>query len=220
MRNLTNILGFPADRSHVFRLAGRRYRVKASGEQIIELAIEMLKHIEAKQPLMPLRSKIRTLRVKHCTAILAHLVEATTDHRLRLIAIWLRGQCGGHIGTQVLARFAGDKDERTRAAVAKALQRLNDWTVLRVMSTDDTSERVRRLASPRVYRAFGTRLHDYAQCVTPIPVFRHERFLYLSPLLELQKHSRIKSAELIRRILERIRHLVSGGNPRTPPEDR
>lgn len=212
MRFLRPLLGFPLESSHKFRLVGRTHRVGPSGVKALRLAVEILTFTEANRSLLPLRTKIRAVRMTNCKAALTHLVEATPDPRLRRIAIWLRGQCGGYIGTEVLAQFAGDDDHRIRAAVAKSLQRMSAWTLLRDISCGDSSERVRRLASPRVSRDFSTRLHQYTERVLPIPIPPHNRFLYLSPLLNLYNPIRIKSTELIRMFLERIREMVRGGN--------
>ena len=208
-------LGVTVDRSHVFQLRGQSYRVRGSGLQAIELAFEILRYVQAKQSLLPLRSKIRGLRLKSCTAAIAYMIEATTDRRLRLIAIWLRGQCHGHIGISVIAKFAADNDVRTRMAVAKALRNLNEWSVLRMMATYDHSERVRRLASPRSTEVFSARLGEFTKSVASNCVSRHRRFLYVSPLFEMQAPARRKSAEFIRQVLDRIRSLVHGKDAST-----
>lgn len=90
---------------------------------------------------------------------------------------------------------------------------MNAWTILGGMSTNDESNRVRRLASPRPHRRFGARLQEYVESVVPIPAFRRSRFLFLSPSLNLQKRIRIKSTERIRQLLEHIRQLVGRGRP-------
>ena len=186
-------IGFPVFSWHCFRVHRRWYRVGTEGVKAVTLAAEILRLVESRQSLLPLRARIRAMRMKDCKAALAHLVQATPDRRLRLIAIWLRGQCGGYIGAEIIANFARDDDERTRVAVVKALQRMRDWNVLELVSVNDASERVHRLALPRVPRNFTTRLHKYAENVSPIAVCPRPRFLYLSPLLDLHKPLRTRS---------------------------
>jgi hypothetical protein len=78
------------------------------------------------------------------------------------------------------------------------------------MAEDDPSERVRRLASPRVRGSFSSRLHTYSGTLTPIPPSMRPRYLVLSPFFELHRPIRRKSHELIRAMLERIQRLVRG----------
>jgi hypothetical protein len=212
MPEFSHYVGCLLDSGHTFKLGGRKYLVRSAGVQAVTLAIQMLWRVEGKSSLMPLRAEIRALTAKNCSAVLTHLIEVADDRRLRIIAIWLRGRCRGHIGTHVIAGFAHYPDERTRVAVAKALRQLNDWNVLRDMSTDDESARVRRLASPRNKRAFRTRLVEYSENVAPTPIGRPHRFLYLSPSFVIQQSKRIRSVQLIREVLERIRYLVHGGD--------
>lgn len=66
--------------------------------QAIKLAVTILWMTEHKRSLFSLRRDLRAMRKSRCRAALTHLIEVTTNDRLRLIAIWMRGQCGGYQG--------------------------------------------------------------------------------------------------------------------------
>jgi len=84
--------------------------------------------------LFALRGEIRTVRKTQCKAVLTHLVNVTTNGKLRLIAIWLRGQCGGYLGKKAIAKLPSADSEAVRLKVAGALQRMSDWSTLKQIS--------------------------------------------------------------------------------------
>jgi hypothetical protein len=74
-----------------------------------------------------LRPQIRQVQAIDATPVLCLVVERTDDPTLRILAIWLRGRCGGSLGTSSLAAFATAADDRTRKEVARALKRMGAW---------------------------------------------------------------------------------------------
>lgn len=213
--NLNEVAGFNASnwRTKV-NLGGVRYRINPAGVQAIKLAVTILWMTEHKRSLFSLRRDLRAMRKSRCRAALTHLIEVTTNDRLRLIAIWMRGQCGGYLGTEVLAKLSVVDAEAVRLKVARAMQRMSGWSVLERMSVCDPSLRVRRLASSREPSEFHSRLRDYVNKSTSLPVVAKDtapgRELYVATDFEFAKRMAPKSVEYIREVLDRIRFLVRG----------
>ena len=208
MLPLSKLAGFPVDASHKFRINGQSYRLNESGAKAIVLAVELLHRRASLQSLLPLRSEIRSVELGNCKAALSYLIEMTSNHDLRVIAIWLRGRCGGYVGSQTIAKFAQSEEERIRFLAAKAMQSMGVWSTLATMARNDPSERVRRIAAPRPPRKFRDRLCNFSKNVEPIPHSPKQRELFWSTLIDLRNPVRKKSVDFIRRLLERIRNMV------------
>jgi hypothetical protein len=213
--NLDEVVGFNASNWRATFYIGRvRYRIRPEGLVAIKLAVEILWMTQQKRPLFSLRSDIRAVQKTLCKAALTHLIKVTTNEELRLIAIWLRGLCGGYLGTEVLAKLSNADSEAVRLKVAGALQRMSGWSVLERMNASDPSPRVRRRASSRVPREFHSRLRQYVDKSQPLPfVAKHtsrDREVYIATDLEFKQPKGPKSVEFIRSVLERIRFLVRG----------
>ena len=149
--------GFPANRDYCFRLRGRRYRVGSSGIRTLKLLTKIHDSCATCRDLswlFRLRNHIREVQALHSRSVLSLVVERTEDPTLRLLAIWLRGRCGGSLGTSSLAKFATHPDEQTRKEVARALKRMGDWVQLRELADDEPNARVRRMATPRPTRSY------------------------------------------------------------------
>lgn len=208
MAPLSNLAGFPVEASHQFRINGQSFRLNASGVKAIELAVELHYRRTSLQSLLPMRSKIRDVEFDSCKAALSYLIEMTSNNNLRVIAIWLRGRCGGYVGTQTIAKFAQSEDERMRYLAAKAMQSMGVWSTLASMAKNDPSERVRRIAATRPPRKFRERLCDFSKNVESIPHPPKQPDLFWSSRIDVRNPMRTKSVEFIRRLLERIRNLV------------
>lgn len=198
-------------RSYSFQLSDSRsdsrYRFGSSGaEQLIN---DMVRSVGEGQSLFRFRERVRALRTQRCNAALSYLIEIAPVQQSRLFAIWLRGRCGGYIGTGVLERYAFDDDERIRRAVAKALQNMSGWSILSKMARNDPSPRVRRLASPPLRQSFNDRLNRFSGDLSPIKISSSPASFYLSPDVRLRHPVLAKSAEAIRRILSHIKLLVN-----------
>ena len=213
--DLDEVAGFNASNWRTMIRIGRvRYRIRPEGVVAIKLAVEIWRMTEQNRPLFALRNDIRAVRKTLCKAALMHLIKVTKNEKLRLIAIWLRGQCGGYVGTEILAELSTADAEVVRLKVAGALQRMSGWGVLERMSASDPSLRVRRLASSREPRTFHSRLREYVDKSTLLPVVAKDtalvRDLYVATDFELTQPKAPKSVEFIRQVLERIRFLVRG----------
>lgn len=206
----TRLAGFPVNRMHIFYLDGRRYQVGVAGVHAVCLALKIRERAKHHQSLIPLRDEIRTVRRSKCRATLAYLIEFALDSQLQLIAIWLRGLCGGYVGTSAIAKYADAPNERVRAAVAGALQRLSAWALLETMSTNDQADHVRRIAAQRRRRQFNARLRRFTGNVRTIPCDYSPRQLYESRAVDVYSVHPPKPVTWIRQILERIRRLVHG----------
>ena len=205
--------GFPAKRDFCFRLRGRRYCVGSSGKRTLKLLTEFYGTATAcadpSWP-FPLREKIRQVQALNWRSVLSYVVQLTHDPTLRLLAIWLRGRCGGSLGTSSLARFAAHRDDQTRKEVARALKRMGAWVQLREIADNDTSERIRRMATMQPLRPYRDRLADFSNRLPRLEVTSVKRPLFLSPELDVRQGRPPKSRSVIRMILERIHRLVAG----------
>jgi hypothetical protein len=159
------------------------------------------------------RELIRQAQALGRKRIISWVIETTKDPALRTLAIWLRGRWGGTLGIKSVAAFAKHRDEQTRKEVARALRRLGAWVELREMAESDLSERVRRMATPRLARPFEGRLTDFTRHVAARPVTPHELPLFVSPEVDLSQGKRPKPGWFIRLILERIHRLVWKHSP-------
>ena len=205
MSPLSKLAGFPVHATHKIQINGQSYRIGDHGVKAIELAVELLDRRTRFQSLLPLRFEIRACELDSCKAALSHLIEMAPNYNLKIIALWLRGRCGGYVGSQMIAKFAESHDEKTRYLAAKAMQSMGVWSTLSVMSKSDPSERVRRIAATRPPRKFRERLSSFSNNLESIPYATKQSGLYWSSLIDLSNPIRTKSLELIRRLLERIR---------------
>ena len=147
--NLNDLAGFKVDASHNFLWNGRLYLVGNSGIKAVGLAVELLERRMNGQSLIPRLEEIRNLKSTDCKVVLCCLIANTLNSDLRIIAIWLRGLCGGYVGSQIIAKFAQKGDERTRRISTQAMKRMGVWSTLEFIAQNDSSDRVRRLAAAR-----------------------------------------------------------------------
>jgi len=210
MSTTEQLIGFPVYSWTSIRIGDDRFRVGVCGVQALHRLLELFDESEAGRSLFPFRDAIRDVCRAESRIALSAVLVATPDRRVRRIAIWLRGRCGGQLGVEALRRCAQSEDELTRLAAAKALRRLRSWFALREFA-DDSSKRIRRIVAHETERHFPARLHNYASRVARIATRPTERELYIAPSVDLDRPLRRKAAEAIRRFLERIHQLVRGG---------
>ena len=205
-------IGFPKDARFRFRINGRLCRVTADGIATIERLIELHNaSLLAEKPtwLFSHRDKIKEIESLNNRGVLSLIVERTPDRKLRLLAIWLRGRCGGYMGTSILKRYTTSDDFQLRKETVRALKRLSAWTILTEVADNDSSERIRRLASPVLAKPHHRRLLEFARNVQPINVNSTARPLWISPEIRRFEGKCPKSVLLIRQILERIHALLT-----------
>ena len=207
MPPINSLAGFRVQATSKIQINGQTYRIGDQGVKAIELAIELLDRRTRFQSLLSLRSDIQSCKLDNCKAALTYLIERTPNYNLKIIALWLRGRCGGYVGSQLIAGFADSQDEKMRYLASKAMQRMGVWSTLADMAKNDPSERVRRIAATRPPRKFRERLSTFSNNLEEIPHTTKQRGLFWSSAIDVRRPIGTKSVELIRLLLERIRRL-------------
>ncbi|MCC6508231.1 MAG: HEAT repeat domain-containing protein [Pirellulaceae bacterium] len=205
-------IGFPKEARFQFQLNGRHFRVGAAGVNTIERLIEIFDASSlAEKPtwLLARRDTIREIESLNCRSVLSLIADRTSDPKMRLLAVWLRGRCGGYIGTTILSRYTRSPSFQLRKETARALNRLSAWSVLAEVAESDSSERIRRIATPPLPKPHSRRLEDFSRNVQPIRVTLKPPPIWISPEVRPSEGKRPKSVLLIRQILEHIHALVT-----------
>ena len=206
--------GFPIHSGYEFRVGGLRHRIRSNEQATLRLLGQLyLEYHRAGRVrgILAYRHRIRRLRLTVGSAsILCHVVGHTNDSILRLLAIWLRGHCGGHFGTSAIARFWDDPDELIRKEVARTLKRMHAWSQLNKIAKLDSNERIRRIATASSSQPFESRLERFAAICAADRAEPRSRALVASAKLVLGQGRPPKSDWLIRMYLERIHQLVMG----------
>lgn len=203
--------GFPNDRKYSFRIGRERYQIGSHGTEVLRLLMQIHgASIVATDPYWALRvrKQIRRIEFLNARSTLVHVIEKTSDVRMRLLAIWLRGRCGGILGTSAIASFAQSSEYVTQKECVRALQRLSAWAELREIACNVKDPRIRRLATQFAAKPFGERLTCMMENVHPVPIAKRQSRFWLLPGLALGRAAP-KSVETIREILMRIKRLVS-----------
>lgn len=205
--------GFPVYFGYRYRLAGRRQVLIDAGIKSLELLSTIHSAIpQTVNPywLLPFRDKIRTIHRLDAKSILSHVVDSTSDRNIRILAIWSRGRCGGHLGTEMLAKYATFADDTIRKEVVRALVRMNAWSRLAAVAENEVNPRIRRLATSRPPAEFTTRLGQFGRNVARTLSRAGRQPFYIAGDLEITQSKPGKPVSFIRAVLERIRDLVHG----------
>jgi hypothetical protein len=207
------LVGFPVQGGYRYKIGDRRFRLYAADL----LVLWQLGHIyeqcamrEGQHWAVHSRKQIRMLESARARPVLSLVIRKTKDPVLRILAIWLRGRCGGTLGTSLLAESSHHHDDQPRKETARALKRMSAWHLLRSMAAMDVNPRIRRMAVVAPPASFKERPSSFiGKCETrPIPDLA--RTLFVSPELNITQGKPPRSRALIRKILERIRQIVSG----------
>jgi hypothetical protein len=176
--------------------------------------LELLAKIRAALPkapsafwLLPFRDLVRSTTAG---AVFAYAAKYSRDPAMRCLAVWLRGRRGGKLGTPTIAALYWGSDAALRKAVVRALQRMHAWSALRRIEACEPEQRIRRLARQKRPRAYGSRMTQFIEHVTPCKSFAGETALYEREGLELDSGLQPRHRSFFRTILERIRRLVRG----------
>ncbi len=221
--------GLPASIDRDYCVAGRRFQIGSSDMRTLKLLKEIYEACALPgrgRGLFSVRVKIVEARALNSTSLLCLVAERTDDQAVRVLAIWLRGRCGGSLGTASLARFATHPDRQTRKETARALKRMGAWAPLRVMAESDTSERVRRMATSEPPKNYRERLASFSRGIPRIGPASANFPLFVSPELIFGQARPPKPASAIRSVLERIHRLIAGCSlantrrRRSPPSPR
>ena len=202
----------PRNADSLFNLFGRKFRVGKDGVKALRLLTVIHDNRAGHTDqgwLIRLRGQIRQVETLQSQVVLSWMIELADDPSLRVLAIWLRGRCGGHFGASSLAAYSTGANVQTRKEVARALKRMRAWVELERIASQDDDGRVRRIAStePRPYRQ---RLDDFATHVSRLFVAPANRELIVSDDVDVTLGRPPKPISLIRAILERIHRLISG----------
>lgn len=205
--------GFPIDPRYRFHLGGRQWRVNPDGVEALRVLAKVYRACSSSNRItwaLPLRNEVRRLESLDARSVLSLVIERTPNPRMRVLAIWLRGRCGGYIGTSVLANFIASPDFQTRKETARALRRMSGWALLNQMAASDSDARIRRLATPAPAKPYRHRLAQFSSNVRPVPASPVRRKFWKLPSLRVGEGKPPKSSAAIRHLLERIHRLVTG----------
>ncbi len=158
-----------------------------------------------------MRPQIRRVQFLNRRAVLVLVIKMTADERMRLLAVWLRGRCGGYLGTSTIASLGHSSDFRMQKECVRVLQRLNAWAELREIATAAKHPRVRDLAIQRAVKPLNERLSSVLANIRPIETTPRKIGVWLLPGLVLG-YTAPKSIDTIRSRLERIKQLVIQSN--------
>jgi hypothetical protein len=213
MVRLFSIYRFPVSSDYRFRLGGSKYRLGPGGVR----ALKLLAHIAEQTPnsddiawLVPLRGHVREIERINPRAALTLVVDRTVNHRLRYLAIWLRGRCGGTLGASTVSRFSTSSDRALRKEVTRCLKRLSAWAELRAIAETDPDPQIRQLAKQSPSKPYAARLAGFSQHIRRRIIARSTPELVVSPELDLTQGRPAKPRWLIRMILDRIHRLITG----------
>lgn len=195
-----------------FRLDRGVYRLGRRGVRTIELVCQILEEAPAVEDagwLLAHRHRVRTVERLKSKAALTLVIARTEDERLRRLAVWLRGRCGGALETATVSRFATSPDRALRKEVVRCLKRLSAWAELRAIAETDPDPQIRRLATQSGSRPYANRLAGYCEGIPRRLFQRPSPDVFVAPEFEAGQGRPPKPQWLIRMILDRIRRLVA-----------
>lgn len=206
-----NKFGFPRDKRFRYRIDDRWYRINPDGAEVLTLLQEIYDAGVLPRDsywALRMRPQIRRIECLNVRSVLVLVIEKTSDARMRLLAIWLRGRCGGYLGKSTIASFANTTGFETQKECVRALHRLSGWADLNEIACNAKHPRIRNLATHRAVKPLEERLSCMLANVQPIPITKPKLRLWLLAGLALE-YTAPKSIDTIRQILTRIKRLVS-----------
>lgn len=213
MKSFVDIFGFTNKANRQFRIGRQRFRIGPRGAQTLKHLVsiyELCQTTGDRNCLIRVRPLIRDTERLNSGATLSLVVSQAKDPALRILAIWLRGRCGGTLGTKIVSRFANDLDFKTRKEVARALRRMSGWQTLDEMAADDPIKRIRNMATCKPARPIVERIARFMNHVSRRSVPPAKKDVFVAANVDYRHGKPPKSAELIRVILQRIRRLLNG----------
>lgn len=205
--------GLPWDVNHKFWLNGKCFRVGNSGVRTMQLMDELLQlatRDRSSKSLFLSRALIRQVEYNESRCVLSYVITNARDANARFLAIFLRGRCGGSLGTSAVFEYAKKDDEWIRKLATRALKRMGAWAQLQEIAENDPSERVRRIATANPPSQYSARLESFVRNVTPKPIGECRSTLYVAPGVEWDQGQKPKSSSTIRMFLERIVRRLRG----------
>ena len=212
MMSSSEILGFPIwDCYDRIYLLEKKYRLSAGSVKSLGLFLDLVTAAAKAHDtrwLIRDRETIRMLVRLRPVLALTHVIQKSEHDEVIRLAIWLRGRCGGSIGSSLVAAHTKSESPRIRRAAARCLLRMHAWQHLTKMF-EDSDEYVRRLANQLpLSRSFEERLEDFATGVQHRPVAHGTTRLLVSPDVTIEKPIPPRPREFFRRLLLRIRRSV------------
>jgi|GEM_PF-4664443 len=205
--------GFVFGRNSRFEIGNRKYRLGWRGVRILRL----LAAIESHRPptnsicwLLPFRGWFRVLERNQPRVFLTIVALHAKDHRMRCLAIWIRGRCGGNIGIRALSAFSGSEHRSLRKQLAQCLKKLGAWSELRNIEETEHDPQIRRIAMQSAPRPASARRTDFLKHVPRQTFSRSQPRLFVSPEVDWLQGKPAKPRSFIRAVLERIHRLVTG----------
>jgi hypothetical protein len=199
-------------RTMYFKVSGKRFRITGEEERVIAL----LRQLEINEPtrgrlgwLLPFRPLLREIQYINPRALLSYLLETTDDWRHRRYLIWLRGRCGGYIGTSIVGKFANDADASIRKETARSLKRLSGWVYMRQMASSDPIARIRMLAQSS-RKSHAARQARFLEKIDILKTSARPTPLLISPDVDVTQAKPTRQPWFIRQVLMRIHTLVTG----------
>ena len=209
------VLGFSPRRGARLRLRGRRYRIGPAATRTLAHLSDIYEVCHGRESptsvsLLSARPQVRQIESLHAHGILAAVAVSTTDPTLRILAVWLRGRCGGSRGTKEIASLASDPDPQTRRTVARALRRMEGWAELRMMKAHESDPRVLAIVRGRHAPNYRERLNQFLRVTgsastTPVP---SQAPFWIAPDVKLIRNGP-KPVAVLRQILARLQQLLS-----------
>jgi hypothetical protein len=200
-------LGFPNEAGYRFRIKSQLFRVNVDGVEVLSILTEIYNaSLSGRNNYWVLRwrKQIRRIEILNVRSVLSHVIHKTPSERMRTLAIWLRGRCGGYIGTSLIAYYAHSTNFQTQKESVRALRRMSGWSHLREIAKSATNSRIRNLATQRAGSPLGDRLSRVLTNFRAIQTSPQRQEVWTQPGLRLTR-TPPKTVAAIRRILERIK---------------
>ncbi|MEZ6119652.1 MAG: hypothetical protein R3C28_24225 [Pirellulaceae bacterium] len=157
------------------------------------------------------RDRIRKLPYRGSAAVLCHIITTATDEQSQRLAVWLRGHCGGTLGTREVVQACRVSRDGIRKELVRTLKRTSAWSDLRFFAANDSNARIRRLAATGKTRLFDERLDAFAHNQTALPhPMKRRTSLFVDRSVTLFCAFTGKSDAMIRVLLQRIQAAVRG----------
>lgn len=193
---------------------GRRYVLNVTGARALRLFSRILnEQYRAKRPgwLLKYRTDFRGVIGGSQAPLLSYVVRHGATDEVKRLALWLRGRCGGPLGTDAVADLAVFSPPPMRKEAVRALRRMHAWEKLKIIERGEQNPRIRELASQRSSAPFESRLSSLSEKLAAVATSPLTRTMEVRAGVTIGgcRHGE-KPLTRIRELLQRIRMLVTG----------
>ena len=201
-----------ANRNTCISVGSKKIRLKRNGYRIVRrffgILSESYQH-ESTGWLIRHRTAIRDIVDARPIAFLLYLInQAELPETLRL-AIWLRGLCGGNLGSKSIAAHGDSELRQLRRTIILTLHKLHGWAELRNLQQVETDPELRQLAEPKSLGAYPERQNKFVRNVAQRSVTTKTTPFFASQEYGDQTRSGPKPAEYVRVLLMKISKAVN-----------